>query len=285
MKKLMITLLIIVFLSGCSVFERGNYDKDREGYVLNDNFIVHYHTNSIGEIDVFMIDEVMSYFEALDYVSFDFELLSSNELLDSFVSEEELLSCNITSTSTIPRFLRIEQDTFYFNNRGNGYCTYDEYDFHAVGYENEGALIVEETTPIENLDKTLFNDINFYVNTFETIVYIENISYNQGKDEWVKEIVTALPMSLKQAGSSYEDNTEYFEEMSVLELYVLENQSVNLLELVEDYENEEINNIWSEFTIERLGRDHEVVKTVRNKNTGEMLEIITDALARLGMFS
>ena len=105
------------------------------------------------------------------------------------------------------------------------------------------------------------------------------------KEEWEKEMVTVLPMSLKQAGNMFEDNSDYFEELSVLELYVLENQSVNLLELREDYQLETVNNIWSEDTIDRLGRDHEVIKVVRSKRTAEILEIITDTLARLGMFS
>ena len=283
MKKLMVLLLSVFLLTGCSVFERGNYDKDREGYVLSGDFIVNYHTNSIGEIDVFMIDQVMSYFEALEYVDFDYSSLSSNDILDSFVSESELISCDITAATMIPRFIRIEQDTYYFNARPNGYCTYDEYDFHEEGYDNNG-LDVDTVSPIENLDKTLFSEIDFYINTFETIIYIENITYDSGKDEWEKEIVTVLPMSLKQAGNLYEDNSDYFEELNVLELYVLENQSINLLELREDYLLDTVNNIWSEDTIDQLDRDNEVVKTVRTKKTGEILDIINDTLARLGMF-
>ena len=284
MKKLFILLLSVILLSGCGVFDSGNYDKDRSGYVLSGDFIVNYHTNSIGEIDVFMIDEVMSYFEALEYVDFDFERLSSNELLDAYVDESELISCNITATSMIPRFIRIEQDTYYFNSRENGYCTYDEYIFHEEGYNNIDNLDVDQVSPIENVNTTLFSEIDFYVNTFETIIYIENVAYDSGKDEWEKELVTALPMSLKQAGNMIEDNSDYFMELTVLEYYVLNNQSINLLELREDYLLDTVNNIWSEDTIDRLGRDNEVVKTVRTKKTGAILEIINDTLVRLGMF-
>lgn len=284
MKKLIITLLLVSILSGCSVFDRGNYDKDRSGYVLSGDFIVNYHTNSIGEIDVFMIDEVMSYFEAIEYVGFDFNRLSTNDLLDSFVSESELIACDITSATTLPRFIRIENDSYYFNARENGYCTYDEYSFHEEGYNNIDDLSVETVSPIENLNKTLFSEIDFYVNTFETVIYIENVVYDSGSDEWEKELVTVLPMSLRQAGNLYEDNSDYFEELAMLELYLLNNQSINLLELREDYELETVNNIWSDDTIDRLGRDNDVVKTVRTKKAGEILDIIKDTLARLGMF-
>jgi hypothetical protein len=284
MKKiLMITLLLV--LSGCGVFERGNYDVNRDGYVLSGDFIVKYHTNSVGEIDVFMIDEVLSYFEALDYTSFDFSRLGQEDILNNTVTEAELLSCGISQVTQIPRFIRIDDQTYYYNVRDNGTCTYDEYEFHSQGYTILEDYDIETVSPLENINKTIFKDADFHINTFETIVYIEEISYNVARDEWEKEIVTVLPMSLRQAGNIIEDNTDYFEEISVIEYYVLENQSVNLLELREDYEDENVNNIWSDDTVDRLGRDHEVIKTVRTKKTGDILDIITDTLARLGMFS
>jgi 3-dehydroquinate dehydratase len=92
-------------------------------------------------------------------------------------------------------------------------------------------------------------------------------------------------MSIRQAGNMYEDNSSYLDEINSLERYVLKNQSINLLELREDYENEEVNNIWSEDTIDYLGRDHDVIRTVRTKKTGDILDIINDTLSRLGMFS
>jgi len=285
MKKLIFMFSLLLLLSGCSVFERGNYDKDRSGYVLSGDLIVNYHTNSIGEIDYFMIDQALSYFEALEYTSFDFNRLSTDTILDSIVNESELISCGITSIENIARFIRIEEKTYFYNVRDNGYCSYDEYEFVEGGFSEEDIIDVEDVSPIKKLNKTLFSETNFHVNTYETIIYIEDISYNLGKDEWEKEIVTVLPMSLRQAGNLYEDNTDFLEELTVLELYVLENQSVNLLELREDFMDEEVNNIWNESTIDRLGRDHEVVKTVRSKNTGDILEIIKDTLARLGMFS
>lgn len=285
MKKLIIVLSLVLVLSGCGVFERGNYDKDREGYVLKGDYIINYHTNSIGEIDIFMIDKVMSYYEALEYTSFDYNRLSDETTIHNIVTEIELLSCSITSVTQLPRFIRIDERSFFFNVRENGYCSYDEYDFHKNGYTEEISYNVEDVSPVESLNITIFSDTDFFINTYETIIHIENISYNSGKDEWEKEIITVLPMSLKQAGNMYEDNTDFFEELAALEYYVLENQSVNLLELREDFADESVNNIWSENTIDRLGRDHEVIKTVRNKETDAILEIIKDALTRLGMFS
>lgn len=276
---------MILFLSGCGIFDRGNYDKDREGYVLKGDYIINYHTSSIGEIDVFMIDKVMSYYEALEYTSFDFNRLSDETTINNVVTEVELLSCSITSVDQLPRFIRIEERSFFFNVRENGYCTYDEYDFHEIGFTEEISYDVEDVSPVENLNITIFSDTDFYINTYQTIIYIENISYHSGKDEWEKEIITVLPMSLRQAGNMYEDNSDFFEELDVLSYYVLENQSVNLLELREDFADESVNNIWSDDTIDRLGRDHEVIKTVRNKETDEILGIIKDALTRLGMFS
>lgn len=276
---------MVLLLTGCGVFDRGNYDKDREGYVLKGDYIINYHTNSIGEIDVFMIDKVMSYYEALDYTSFDYNRLSDETTIHNIVTEIELLSCSITSVTELPRFIRIEERSFFFNVRENGYCSYDEYEFHKNGFTEEISYDVEDVSPVESLNITIFSDPDFYVNTYETIIYIENISYHSGKDEWEKEIVTVLPMSLRQAGNMYEDNSDFFEELAALEYYVLENQSVNLLTLREDFADESVNNIWSDDTIDRLGRDHEVIKTVRNKETDEILAIIKDALTRLGMFS
>ncbi len=285
MKKLILTLSLVLLLSGCGIFERGNYDKDRAGYVLSGDFIVNYHTNSIGEIDVFMIDEVMSYYEALEYTSFEYNRLSDEVTINNAVTESELISCSITSVTKLPRFIRIEESTYFFNIRDNGYCSYDEYTFHETGFTEEITYDVEDISPIEGENVTIFSDPDFHVNTYETIIFIENIKYHIGKDEWEKEIITVLPMSSRQAGNMFEDNSDYFEELNMIELYVLDNQSVNLLELREDYLEETVNNIWSDDTIDRLGRDHEIIKTVRTKKTGDILEIIKDTLARLGMFS
>ena len=45
---------------------------------------------------------------------------------------------------------------------------------------------------------------------------IKGISNESGttRYEWEKEIVTVLPMSLRQAGNLYEDNSDYFEEIA-----------------------------------------------------------------------
>ena len=285
MKRLLLIFLLTLLLTGCSVFERGNYDKDRTGYVLSGDLLVSYHTNSIGEIDVFMIDQVFSYLEALDYVSFDESLLQDEDYVSSLVSVGELSGCNVDIDAEIPRFIRIEDNTYYYHVRDNGYCTFDEYTFHTGGYSDSLILNPELTSPIEDVNVTLYKEVDFKVNTFETIIFVENIFWNDDAQEWVKEIVTALPMSIKQSGNMFEDNTDFLEEVTILERYVLNNQSVNLLVLKEGYESEEVNNIWSEDTIDRLGRDHDVIKTVRIKKTGDILVIINDTLSRLGMFS
>ena len=283
MKKIFL-LLSILILSGCGMLDRGNYNKDRTGYVLSGDLIVSYHTNSIGEIDVFQIDEIMSFFEALDYSDFDIDLLTEHVTLNSFVSVSELDSCSVEASSPIPKFFRIENKTYFYNVRDNGYCTFDEYVFHEDGYSELEEYDVEEVSPLGKTNITLFKDTDFTVNTFEIIIFIENIYYDDNYDEWVKEIITPLPMSLKQAGSIYEDNIDFVEEIAALEKYVLDNQSINLLELKENYLDEDVNNIWSDDTIEALGRDHEVIKKVRLKQTKEILDIIHDTLGRLGMF-
>ena len=283
MKKLLL-LLSIVILSGCGMLERGNYNKDRSGYVLSGNLIVSYHTNSIGEIDVFQIDQVMSFFEALEYTEFDNDLLSSSDTLDSYVSIAELDSCGVESTISVPRFIRIENSTYFYNVRDDGYCTFDEYDFYEDGFTELITYDVEDVSPIEKSNITLFKDVDFMINTFEIVIFIENIYYDDNTDVWVKEIVTPLPMSQKQAGSLYEDTISFVEEISALEKYVLNNQSINLLELKENYTDEDVNNIWADSTVDSLGRDHEVIKKVRLKQTQAILDIIQDTLGRLGMF-
>ncbi len=116
------------------------------------------------------------------------------------------------------------------------------------------------------------------------MIFIEDINYDPIDDNWVKTIVTALPMSLSQAGDNYEEVSDIIEEMKIIENYVLTNQSVNLLVLKSDYQDEDVNNIWDDSTVDTLGRDHELVKKVRLKNTGDILDVINDALSRLGMF-
>jgi|LGVF01.2.fsa_nt_gb hypothetical protein len=284
MKKLFIALLSVILLSGCGIFDRGNYEKDRSGFVISGNLIVNYHTNSIGEIDVFMIDQLFTFFEALEYTSFDTDTLSSNDTINSLVSTDELASCDIEIELQIPRFLRIGDTTYFYNIRDNGYCTYDEYQFHEDGFTELFIYNTNEVSPIEKLNRVRFKNADFTINSFADILFIENIYYSISEDIWVKEIISVLPMSIIQAGNNYEDVFETVEEIRVLENYVLANQSVNLLELKEDYQDEDVNNIWSDGTIDYLGRDHEVIKKVRLKNAGDILEIINDTLGRLGMF-
>lgn len=284
MKKLLVTILLILLLSGCGIFDRGNYEKDRSGFVISGNLIVNYHTNSIGEIDIFMIDQLYTFFEALEYTGFDATSLDDEAIISSFVSVSELDSCNIERDEAIPRFLRIGELTYFYNIRDNGYCTYDEYEFVEEGYSDLETYFVEDVSPVKPLNVLRFKDTDFKINSFTDIVYIESIHYNPLLQFWVKEIVTVLPMSYTQVGDNYEDISDIMEEIHVLENYVLQNQSINLLVLKEDYQNEEVNNIWSDETIETLGRDHEVIKKVRLKSAGDILDIINDTLSRLGMF-
>ena len=284
MKRLVLVILSILLLSGCGILDRGNYEKDRTGYVISENLIISYHTNSIGVIDVFQIDQIMSFFEALEYTSFDTNLLSDHTAFDSFVTVEELTSCGVESDSIIPKLIRTSEGTFYFNVRDNGYCTYDEYVFHEDGYSIETTYDTDSTSPIQNINTTLFKDADFKVNTFDLIIFIENIYFDQTNEIWVKEIITSLPMSVKQSGNLYEDNSDFLEEISIFEQYVLNNQSINLLVLRENYTDEDVNNIWDESTIDALGRDSDIVKTVRLDNSQDILDIINDTLGRLGMF-
>lgn len=284
MKKLLIALLSVVLLSGCGIFDRGNYEKDRNGFVISGNLIVNYHTNSIGEIDIFMIDQIMTFFEALEYTNFDIDLLSDHSTTSSLVSTAELTSCGIERDEAIPRFLRIGYKTYFYNIRDNGYCTYDEYEFHEDGYSTETIIDPELEEPIEQLNLLRFKNTDFTINTFEEMIFIENIEFDSIADVWIKTIVTALPMSLSQAGDNYEDVSDIIEEMKIIENYVLTNQSVNLLVLKLDYQDEDVSNIWNDSTVDALGRDHELIKKVKLKNTGDILDIINDALSRLGMF-
>jgi len=283
MKRLLLLTLSILFLSGCGILDRGNYEKDRTGYVISEDLIISYHTNSVGEIDVFQIDQIMSFFEALLHTDFNNNLLSENNTLDSSVTIEELASCGIESEIVIPKFIRTSSGTYYYNVRDNGYCTYDEYVFYEDGYTDELEYIIGETSPIENKNTTLFKEADFKINTFEEIVFIEDIRYDQINEIWIKVLITALPMSLKQSGNLYEDNSDTLKEISIIEQYVLINQSINLLVLKENYKDEDVN-IWDNSTIDYLGRDHDIIKTVRLINTEEILDIINDTLSRLGMF-
>jgi hypothetical protein len=284
MKKLLIALLSVILISGCGIFDRGNYEKDRSGFVISGNLIANYHTNSIGEIDIFLIDQIMTFFEALDYTGFDTTLLSDHETASSVVNVEELSLCGVERDEAIPRFLRIGNKTYFYNIRDNGYCTYDEYEFHEDGYSTEPIINSELEEPIQKLNLLRFRNTDFTINTFDEMIFIEDIDYDSIGSIWVKTIVTALPMSLAQAGDIYEDGSEILAEMEIIENYLLTNQSVNLLVLTVDYQDEDVNNIWNSSTIESLGRDHELVKKVRLKNTGDILDIINDVLSRLGMF-
>ena len=284
MKRVFLILSLTILLTGCGLFDRGNYEKNRSGFVVKENIIIQYHTNSVGEIDIFMIDQIFSFFEALDYTSFDVDQLDDNAIESSVVTPTELLSCGIERDTAIPRFLRIGEETYVYHIRDNGYCSYDEYVFHEDGY-SDGVIDVKTTSPLEITNVQRFKEADFRLNTFEEILFIETIYFDPFFEEWVKEIVSVLPMSYTQAGDNYEQLSTTMSEIHVLENYVLQNQSINLLQLREDYQDPEVNNIWSDETIDVLGRDHEVIKKVRLKNAGDILDAIYDTLSRLGMFT
>jgi len=284
MKRLFLILSITILLTGCGLFDRGNYEKNRSGFVINDYLIVKYHTNSIGEIDIFMIDQLFTFFEALEYTDFDYTQLSGHPTVQSYVTIEELDSCGIESDHMIPKFIRIGDYQYVYHIRDNGYCTYDEFVFHEYGYSSEVITNVSEVSPIEITNIQRFKDADFKVNTFEDIVVIQSVNYMIGLNRWKIEDIEVVPMSYMQAGDNYEDLSSSMDEIRVLENYVLANQSINLLTLREDYQDEDVNVIWSEETVEALGRDHEVIKQVRLKNAGDILDTIYDTLSRLGMF-
>ena len=267
MKRLLIALLSVFLLTGCGLFDRGNYEKDRSGFITKDNLIVSYHTNAIGEIDMYKIDQIMSFFEALDYTEFDI-----NRLADfSKVTPEELLECGIEYDHDIPKFIRIKDQTYFHHIRDNGFCTYDEYIFG-----QDGDIINVLTTQ-------RFKSADFTINPFEDIVFIENIYQNNITLAWEKELTTVLPMSLTQSGEHYGETRNIMEEYQILEFYIIKNQSINLLKLKEV--EDDSTNIWSEQTIESLGRDSDIVKRVRLENIEEILELMNDSLKRLGMFN
>ena len=283
MKKLVI-LLAVLFLSGCSVLDGGNYEKQRAGFVQTDNILISYKTNTVGEIDLFMIDDLVPFLDALTKSNFNSESLENYDSLSSFVSEEELNICGINNFTSIPRFIRLDNDSYYFKVSNNGKCTYDEYKFHKKGFNKTDNDLSIDVSPIEGEGITRFFDVNFTINSFESVLYIEEISYKLSDSEWEKEIVTAIPMSFRQEGNLYEDNNQKTLEYAIIENYVLRNQSINRLQVREDYLDEEVFNIWSEDTIDILGRDHEIVKNVRLKQTQEILLVIEDTLGRLGLF-
>ncbi len=284
MKRLLIIFLFLIFLTGCGVFDRGNYEKDRQGFVINDELIVKYHTNSVGEIDLFIIDERLTFFEAVQQLSFDADTLTTHPTVTNYVTVETLSSsCGITSDVPIPKYLRINDKSYFYHIRDNGYCTYDEYVFHPLGYDS-GNADIENTSPIENIDVMRFNRTNFSINPFTEIVAIEEIVYDHEAEEWQQTLVTVLPMSITQAGHVYVSNEDYLSQLQIIEQYLLTNQSINLLELREDFDTSESAMIWSEETVEFLGRNHDIIRYVDTRNMDQIIALINDVLSRLGMF-
>jgi len=281
MRKIMILALFILFLSGCTILERGNYEENKVGYVFSKGLVTTYRTNFEGKLEVFLIDKTNSFFEAITIA--DIDLSELNEF--SIVNEADLLTCGVTEVISLPKFIKVSDKSYVYNISNNGDCSYDEYTFHALGYTDETDYIIEEVSPIENDYITLFRDPDFYVNPFDDIVFIENIEYNAGLITWEKSLFSPVPMSLRQEGNMFNDNQAFFEQIRILENYLLVNQSINLLVLKTDYDPNVDNTIWSEETIEKLGRDNDVIKKVKLENCDDILEIITDTLSRLGMFN
>ncbi len=266
MKKLII-LSLLLLLSGCGVLQRGNYSENSNGYVIDNNLVVNYHTNETGHIDMIVIDQTYSFLEALESVS---SLITLNDL--SVVGEEDLIMCNIDVTLIVPKFIRVNDDHYYFKVNDTNSCSYDAY-------------VLDEDDYIIDSGVSFFHTIDFSINPFDMIIYVEEVHYLTESSEYVRYINSVVPMSIRQEGNLSENHDVIINEYDVISNYLIENQSINLLELREDYLDENVSNIWSDFTIDSLGRDSEIVKNVRDKNTEAVLMIIKDTLARLGMFS
>lgn len=284
MTWMFLMLLLATVLSGCGIFDRGNYEKDRDGYTARGDYIVRYHTNAVGEIDVFLIDRRMSFFQALDYTGFDPSQFGDDPVASSVVSPAELTTCGVDRDEAIPRFIRIQDKTYYYRVRDSGECSFDEYVFDADGFTEELIYDVSSVSPIAPTDTTRFRIADFLINPFQDILVLETIHFDMVNEQWVKTSVGVLPMSYAQAGDVYENLSDEMEELRILERYVLANQSINLLRLVDDYQSEDVITIWTEDTIEAVGRNEDVIKNVRGKQTGEVLDLIHDTLAGLGMF-
>ncbi|PAT02696.1 hypothetical protein CI105_01680 [Candidatus Izimaplasma bacterium ZiA1] len=281
MRKFMILTLFVLLLSGCTILERGNYEENKEGYVFSNGLVTTYRTNFEGKLEVFLIDQTNSFFEAITIADIDL-----TELDDfSLVNETDLITCGVTEVTSMPKFIKVGDKSYVYNISNNGDCSYDEYTFHALGYTSLTEYTVSEVSPVENDYITLFRNPDFYVNPFDNIVFIENIEYNAGLITWEKSIFSPVPMSIRQEGNMFNDNQEFFDQIRILENYLLVNQSINLLVLKTDYDPLVDNTIWSEETIEKLGRDNDVIKKVKLENCADILEIITDTLSRLGMFN
>ncbi|MCF7925398.1 MAG: hypothetical protein K9L26_02590 [Candidatus Izimaplasma sp.] len=284
MKRYIIILITLIFLTGCGVFDRGNYEKDRSGFVINDALIVKYRTNAVGEIDVFIFDERISFFEGLALIEFDATSLSSHTTLDAFVSPEELDQCGLSYDQAIPRFLSINEETYFYHIRDNGYCSYDAYQFHPTGFDLTSGDTAENLSPIEALDIMRFNQTDFSINPFTEIVFIEDIYYDEAAAVWKKELVTVVPLSVTQAGNAYQDYSDFVRQIKIIEQYVLDNQSINLLELSETYSGDDTTMVWSEETVSYLGRNHDMIRYVDTTKIEAIITLINDTLSRLGMF-
>lgn len=281
MKKLYSLVLLLTLLSGCSVLERGNYDENKQGYVYKNGFVASFKTSFEGKIDVFIIDQTNSFLDAISLANIDLTNLSE----DSIISGNDLTTCQISDVNYLPKYIRVNDKTYFYNVSDSGNCSYDQYMFHPLGYTDLDEYDVSETSPVEEEHITLFREADFYVNPFESLVYIEDIQYDEGLVKWEKTVFSPVPMSKRQEGNMFNDNQEFFEQVMILENYLLTYQSVNLLVLKPDYDALVDNNIWSEETIDKLGRDNDIIKKVKLEETSEILDLINEALSRLGMFN
>jgi hypothetical protein len=265
-RLIMVTMVaMLVFLSSCGLSTRGRYVESTSGYIIKDGIIIDYHTNDLGFIDYFVIDQSLSYFEALEYISFD-ENLSEG----SYMSVSEKNTCNISYESVVPKYIQVNEEMYFMNVRDSGYCSFDQFEL----VDNQ----------IEKSNTTLFQTIDFKSDPFSMTLYVLDLE-ELSTETYNLSVVSPLPVSFRQSGEWIEDHEVLLSEFDVLSQYVLNNQSINLLILRDDFKDENVSAIWSDETIERLGRDSDIIKVVKDKNTDVVLGVIEDAFDRLGLFS
>lgn len=284
MKKLSILIFVIltsVLMSSCGVIDGGNYDSNRDGYLLKEDYIINYRTDYNGFLQNFSIDRIYSFTEALVVNSFDVTTLDDYSVLTNTVSVDELETCDEVSDSVVPRFIMYNGEHYYYESSVT--CSYILYEFFEDGYDIEVGEDVIDVSPIETLSVRMFDNVDFNINPENDVLIIESIDYNALSDMWVRSSITPIAMSYRQAGELQEGFTDWSYQVGLLEKYVLENQSITLLSTKEDYIENDYSIIWSEDTVLALGKRHDIVRYVKIDDTGFILTVINRALERLVM--
>jgi len=265
-------LVSLIILTACSNFIRGNYKQNANGYVIYDSYIAQYNTNDSGEIDLLILDSLISYIDAIKENYFNLDGLLETDAIN-YYTEEELYVCGITEEVVVPRFILLNDTRYVLQIKDNSQCSFDSYKLDLI---QEDPLVLQ--------GQTLTNHIDFTINPFSEILYIEIIHVNDENEVIGQDIFQPLPMSVRQVGNHLKETQSVINQFQVLEEYVLMNQSINLLELNEDFDSEDVFQIWSEDTVETLGRNHDIIRLVQFKIADEILSIIELVMERVGMF-